>query len=95
MLDSFTCILVIVRRIITVSLIEQQRQKTFLQTRESSEDSDQPAHSRSLIRIFTGRIFMIAKGAKFLHADNEDWSDCADALGAHVRGYVSYVVTEW
>ena len=37
-----------------------------------SEDSDQPAHSRSLIRNFTGRIFLTAKNAKFLHADNED-----------------------
>ena len=43
-----------------------------------SEDSDQPAHSRSLIRIFIRRI-LGSKHAKFLHAVNEDWSDCADA----------------
>ena len=30
-----------------------------------------PAHSRSLIRIFTGRIW-IANDAQFIHADNED-----------------------
>ena len=30
--------------------------KTCLRTSAFSEDSDQPAHSRSLIRIFTGRI---------------------------------------
>ena len=36
-----------------------------------SEDSDQPAHSRSLIRIFTGR-FLITEDATCIHADNED-----------------------
>ena len=35
-------------------------------------------HSHSLIRIFTG-AFWIAKHAMFLHADNEYWSDCANA----------------
>ena len=35
-----------------------------------SKDSDQTAHSRSLIRIFTGCIW-IAKNATFLHAVNE------------------------
>ena len=39
-------------------------------------DSDQTAHSRSLIRIFTVRI-RIDKGAKFLHADNEDSEQAA------------------
>ena len=37
--------------------VEPQHQKTYLQTYAPSEDSDQPAHSRRLIRIFTGRIF--------------------------------------
>ena len=36
--------------------MEPQRQKTYLRTCAASEDSDQPAHSRSLIRIFTRRI---------------------------------------
>ena len=35
---------------------EPQRQETYLQTSVPREDSDQPAHSRSLIRIFTGCI---------------------------------------
>ena len=35
---------------------ELQRLKTYFD-RAPSEDSDQPAHSRRLIRIFTGRIF--------------------------------------
>ena len=39
---------------------------------------DQPAHSFNLIRIFNCVVW-VAKNAKFLHADNEDWSDCADA----------------
>ena len=34
----------------------QIRQKTYLRTYLPSEDSDQPAHLRSLIRIFTERI---------------------------------------
>ena len=35
---------------------EPQRLKTYLRTCVPNEDSDQPAHSRSLIRIFTVRI---------------------------------------
>ena len=34
----------------------RQRQKTYLRTFAPSKNSDQPAHSRSLIRIFTGRV---------------------------------------
>ena len=34
---------------------EPQRRETYLRTCAPSEDSDQPAHSRRLIRIFTGR----------------------------------------
>ena len=65
---------------------ELQRQKTYLWTCAPSEDSDQPVHSHSLIRILLD--------AKFLHAENKDRSDCADAQGdlslrwAHVRRYV-------
>ena len=65
----------------------------YLRTCAPVEDSDQPAHSRSLIRIFTGAVG-IARDANFLYADNEDKSDCANAqadlfsLGAHVRLYV-------
>ena len=36
---------------------ESRRQKTYLRTCVPSEDSDQPAHLRSLIRIFTGHMF--------------------------------------
>ena len=35
-----------------------KREKTYLRTRAPSEDSDQPALSRSLIRVFTGRMQM-------------------------------------
>ena len=44
--------------------------KKYLRTYARSENSDQPALSRSLICIFTG-AFWIAMDAKFLHADNE------------------------
>ena len=37
-------------------LVNTQSQKTYLWTCAPSEDSDQPAHSLSLVRIFTGRI---------------------------------------
>ena len=39
----------------------------YLRTCVPSEESDQPTHSRSLIRIFNGHI-LITKGAKFLYA---------------------------
>ena len=44
------------------------RKRTFW-TNAPSEDSDQTAHSRKLIRISAGALW-IAKTAKFLHADN-------------------------
>ena len=50
-------------------------EKTYIPTYVSSEDSDQPAHSRSLIRIFTKRIFDRQECEGFLgffHAGNED-----------------------
>ena len=47
--------------------------KTYRRTCAPSEDSDQPVHSCSLIRIFSGRVFFLtAKDAKFQHVDNED-----------------------
>ena len=48
-----------------------QLQKTYLHSCAPSEDSDQLAHSRSLIRNYTWSIW-IAMNAKFLQADNED-----------------------
>ena len=36
-----------------------------------SEDSDQPGHPPSLIRVFALRS-MVAKDPSFLHADSED-----------------------
>ena len=52
-------------------LYNPQRQKTYRRVCASFEDSDQPAHFRRLIRIYTGRI-LIAKSTNFLHAENED-----------------------
>ena len=50
---------------------EPQRQKTYLWTRTPSENSDQSAQSRSLIRTSLGALLR-AEDATFLHADNED-----------------------
>ena len=56
-----------------------QRHKTNLLTCASSEDSDQPAHSRRLIRIITGRI-LDSQGFSFSSCGQRwFWSDCADA----------------
>ena len=45
-----------------------------------SEDSDQPEHPPSLIRVFAVRsVVHVAKDPSFLHADSKDWSDWADA----------------
>ena len=51
----------------TILIYEPQ----YLQACAHNKDSGQPAHLRSLIRIFSGYIW-IAKDAKLLHADNED-----------------------
>ena len=58
----------------------------YLHTYVPSEDSDQTAQMRSLIRIFTGRAFWIANDAMFLHAYNED----VVFIGAHGRKYVCW-----
>ena len=54
---------------------DPQRQITNFGTCVPNEDSDQPAHSSSLIRIFTG-CSLDSQGCKFLHADNEDLFLC-------------------
>ena len=55
---------------------EPQHEKTYRRTCTPYKDSDQPAHSYCLIRIFTGPI-LIAKDAEFSHADNEDSDQAA------------------
>ena len=53
--------------------------KTYIRTRAPSEDSDQTAHSHSLIRTLTGRIVdnqgcnVSSRGQRWI------WSDCEDA----------------
>ena len=44
----------------------------------TSEDSDQPGHLPSLIRVSL-RTQWVANNPSFLHVDREDWSDRADA----------------
>ena len=58
---------------------EPYSQKTYLRTCAPSEDSDQPAHSRSLIRIFTERFLDIKRCQVSLCGQRELWSDWADA----------------
>ena len=81
-----------------VILLEPQRQKAYFQTCAPSEDSNQPAHSRSLIRIFIGR-FLDSQWCKvYLSGQWRLWSDCANAQAdlslrwAHMsEGTVSHV----
>ena len=63
--------------------ISRIAQKRTLKTRAYKEDTDPPAHLRSLIRIFT----RIAKDAKYLHADNED-SDQTAWMRSLIRVFV-------
>ena len=58
---------------------EREHQITYLQTCARCKYSVQPAHSCSLVRIFTESILyiLIAKDEKFLHADNKDSNQTA------------------
>ena len=58
---------------------EPQRQKMYFRSCAHSEDSDQPAHPRSLIRIFTGRILDSQGCISFSCGQRRLWSDCVDA----------------
>ena len=62
-----------------VSTCEPQRPKIYLLIYARSEDSDQTAHSRSLIRIFTGRILDSKECNVSSDRQRRLWSDCADA----------------
>ena len=53
-------------------IFEPQRQTAYLWTCAPCEDSDQPAHLRSLIRIFT-ECFLDSQGCKFCWCGQ--WSD--------------------
>ena len=70
MLYIFLCI---------TDLLEPQRQTTSLRTCAPSEDSDQPAHWRSLIRIFSGCILNRQWCSSSSCGQRRLWSDCADA----------------
>ena len=59
--------------------MEPWRQKAYIQTCAHSEDSDQPAHSRSLIRIFTGRILDSQGCEDSSCGQRRLWSDRAEA----------------
>ena len=63
--------------------------KKYFRTCAPSEDSEQTAHPRSLIRIFTGRI-LNSKDAKVLHTDNED-SDQTAGVHRQIRIHHEYM----
>ena len=61
------------------ALFEPPRLKSYLRIYAPSEDSDQPAHSRSLIRIFRGH-FLDSQGCNVsLRGHRILWSDCTSA----------------
>ena len=53
------------------SIIEPSHGKTNKMIRAPSEDSDQPGHPPSPIRVFACTLW-VAKDPRFLHADSED-----------------------
>ena len=62
---------------ICVNTTEPQWNKNKnLRTCAPSQDSDQAAYFRSLKKLSLS-TFWTVKDAKFLHTDNEDWSDYA------------------
>ena len=66
----------------------------------TSEDSDQPGHPPSQIRVFVVRSMGSYLGPRFLHAESEDWSDWANAkadlssLGAHSLCWFCHVMAQ-
>ena len=77
------CYLIVLAGISSTPLMcrinEPWRQKTYLRTCALSEDSDQPAHLRSLIRIFTGRNWDTQGCKVYSYGQGTLWSDCANA----------------
>ena len=58
---------------------EPQREKTYLLTYAPNEDSNQPAHPRSLIRVFVVRMNKLCILGYPKRAQWRFWSDCANA----------------
>ena len=79
-------------RIMHIVLIWARRQKTYLRTCVPSENSDQLAHLRSLINIFTRRI-LGSQGCKVSSFWRRRlWSE--SSLDAHVKRYAFHVETK-
>ena len=77
-----------------------QRRKTYLCTCAPSEDSDQPAHSHRLIRIFTGRILdhqlcnVFMRTSKTLIRLHDAQSDLGLRLAHTSEGTLSHVAIQ-
>ena len=64
-----------------------RRQKTYLRTYVPGKDSDQPAHLRSQVRIFTEQI-LDRKGLNVSLSEQQRRIGCLDSsLGAHVKKF--------
>ena len=77
-----------------LTFYKSQHQKTYLRTCAPDENVDRPAHARSLISIFTGRI-LDSQGCSFCMRKMKTlirfrkWAGCfQSSLGAHIRGYI-------
>ena len=67
--------------ILAAKKTEPRHEKTNKNEYAPSEDSDQPGHPPSLIRVFAVRL--IAKDTSFLHADSD--SEDSDQTGRMPR----------
>ena len=68
----------LIRCTLSLNWYEPKRQETTLRTCALSEDSDQTAYSRSLIRIFTGRDLDSQECNVSTCGQQRLWPDCAD-----------------
>ena len=76
--------------------LQLQHQKVYLPTFVPDKDSDQPAFSYSLIRIFTGCL-LDSHGCKFYHADSEESDQTAQTTNlcrAHMSEGTFFCITD-
>ena len=75
---------------------EPHRRKTYLLQCVPGEDSDQPAYSHSLIRIFTSNIFIDSEGRKVSSCGQADqshrWMKMSKGTFSHVAGNMLWVL---
>ena len=67
--------------------------ENVLSDMSASDDSDQPVHLYSLVRIFTECIFWIAEDTKFLHADSKDQGPVVQSVVSLTSSFVVKMLT--